>query len=125
MGPRVLVADDDLNAHQILRDVLEISLHNVHIDKALDGPSFLKKIRSGHTYDLLLLDYDLNDKAGGAHPVTTLQGEFPELARRTILMNVTAKDQADDSRVAAMPSVHKPFSLDVLSDMVKKTCRSR
>lgn len=122
MAPRVLVVDDDLDTHQFLRDLLEINFENVEIDKALDRSGMLKKLREAeHPYDLVLLDYCLEGN-GGTDAVGILNTEFPNLFARMILLNGSPEVIEADERVKGVPNVRKPFSLDTLSDTLKKTC---
>lgn len=119
---RVLIVDDDLDAHELLRDLLEINLDDVQIEKALDNESFVRKLdETKRPYDLLMVDYSLESN-GGPDVVSAIERKSPDLLRRTVLLNAPTEVLERDPRVKNVPNLRKPFSLDSFSDIIKKTC---
>lgn len=122
MSVRVLVADDDLDVHEFLRDVLEISFDDVEIDKALDQEAFRRSIKDADPpYNLILLDYGL-DGPDGTRVIELLNGEFSRLRDRTVFLDGLREEMDTDERVKGIPIIRKPFSLDTFGDIVKKAC---
>ena len=116
----VLVADCDLDSHELVDDIIEIHFKNVKIDRALCYESFLNKIQaSGQQYDLILLNPDTGSENGN-DIVDLIQKSFPELMERIILI---ADPQLESSPVArSLPVIYKPFSLDNFSEKIKQVC---
>ncbi|MBD3345019.1 MAG: response regulator [Chitinivibrionales bacterium] len=117
-----LIADDDLDTHQFLRDVLEIHYKNIKIEKALTYNSFMDKARrSDPPFDLIILDYHL-DRDHGNDIIASIHKEFPEILEKVVLLNGTPEELASDERVNGVQSIQKPFSLDTFGEIVKKIC---
>jgi DNA-binding NtrC family response regulator len=124
MTVRVLVAEDDLNAHKVIRDILEISFRDVTIDRALDHGSAIAKIREADPgYDLVL--YDLHfDYPSGLETLAVLRTEQPQLDRNLVVLNGSAEEVASCEATRNLPYILKPFSLDTFSEVIKKVCDS-
>ena len=122
MKLRVLIADDDLDAHELLRDLLEINVDEVQIDKALDCESLIRKLgEAGLAYDVIMVDYSL-ESSGGLDAVAAIENQSPGLLRRTVLLNASPDVVSRDPRVRDTPNLRKPFSLDTFSEILTKTC---
>jgi len=115
----VLVADCDMDSHELVNDILEINFKNVKIDRALCYDSFLNKLQNpGQQYDLILLNPETG-KDTGNDTLATLQNSFPELLDRVILL---ADTQLDSSVVQSLPVIYKPFSLDNFGEKLRQVC---
>lgn len=124
MTVRVLVAEDDLNAHRVIRDILEISFKDVKIDRALDHGSAMAKIREANPdYDLVLYDLHFDDPSG-LETLAILRSEKPQLDRNLVVLNGSAEEVAKCEAARNLPYILKPFSLDTFSDVIKKVCAS-
>lgn len=58
---KILVVDDDLDMCQIISDILKEEGHSVH--NSYNGEDALMKIKK-NSYDLMVLDYKLNEISG-------------------------------------------------------------
>ena len=58
---KILVVDDDLDMCQIISDILKEEGYSVH--SSYNGEDALMKIKKNH-YDLIVLDYKLNEMTG-------------------------------------------------------------
>ena len=58
---KILVVDDDLDMCQIISDILKEEGYSVHC--SYNGEDALMKIKKNH-YDLIVLDYILNEMSG-------------------------------------------------------------
>jgi len=115
----VLIADDDMDSHQLMDDILEIIFKNVKIDRTLNLQGFWAKISDAQNkYDLVLLSPGLIkdeqeaflDKLGSANP---------ELMHKIVL---TGKEQDFENYamdIKLLPFLAKPFSLDHFESIVK------
>ena len=122
MAARVLVADDDLDVHELVNDILCISFKDVTFDRVLDTDSFRAKLLSTkNTYDLLLIASDMTD-ASGKDIISILLDEFSALVKKTAVIEETAATERLDRSGAPLPLIKKPFSLDEFSSVVKKIC---
>jgi DNA-binding NtrC family response regulator len=122
MAVRVLVADDDLDVHELVNDILCISFKDVTVDRVLDGDSFRAKVRSSKKqYDLLLLASEVTD-AAGKDIISIVLDEFPGLIKKTAVIEETAATARFDRSGGAIPLIKKPFSLDEFSSVIKKIC---
>jgi len=121
MVKKVLVADDDLDVHQLVHDILQINFKQVTIDRALTSKSFLSKIKTAESpYDLILFNVRLNQENGG-NILNSLQQEYPDIMDRVILLADSPKESTI-SRDLDVPCVSKPFSLDHFGEVLKKVC---
>ncbi|MBN2037516.1 MAG: response regulator [Chitinispirillaceae bacterium] len=121
MVKKVLVADDDLDVHQLVYDILQISLKQVTIDRALTSQSFLQKINDAkNPYDLILFNIRMN-KEDGANLLGTVERQFPGLMERIILL-ADSPEEKKDPLSKDVPCVSKPFCLDHFGEVIKKVC---
>lgn len=120
---KILIADDDLESHEIIRDILQINFRDVVIDRALSSTSFLAKIQEAEPqYDLVLYNWEM-EKDQNSSLFSKICSEFPQIFKRTILFS-DSKSQSIPPEFSSMPFISKPFSLDQFSEIVKKTCAS-
>jgi DNA-binding response OmpR family regulator len=122
MAARVLVADNDLDVHELVNDILCITFKDVEVDRVLDGDLFRAKLFSSkNKYDLLLVASGVTD-ASGKDIVSIVVDEFPALVKKTAVIEETAATTRLDRSGAAIPLIRKPFSLDEFSSVIKKIC---
>ena len=122
MGVKVLVADDDLDVHELVNDILCITFKDVTVDRVLDADSFRAKARAPKKhYDLILVSSDVAD-ASGKDILSIIFDEFPALVKKTVVIEETAATARFDRSGAPLPLIKKPFSLDEFSGVIKKIC---
>ncbi len=122
MPVRVLVADDNLDVHELVNDILLINFKDVTVDRALDVDGLRVRLGSAQPpYDLVITASNL---AGGSRDalVSILRSEFPGyLGKVVILEDVLGRTSADPD-TAKIPILRKPFSLDDFGDCIRKIC---
>jgi DNA-binding response OmpR family regulator len=124
MTIKVLVADDSLDVHELVNDILSISFKDVMVDRVLDVDTFRSKVLSSQPpYDLLLVASGLTDDAG-TDIISVVLDEFPALAKKMAVIEESTATTRLDRSGAAIPLIKKPFSLDEFSDVIKKICPS-
>ena len=122
MIKKVLVADDDLDAHELIHDILQINFKQVKIDRALSGESFIKKIEEAKNgYDLILFNIRLKYE-NGKDILSSLQHKFPGILDRIVLMADSPVQEMKHPHVKKIPCISKPFSLDYFGEVIKKVC---
>ena len=122
MAVKVLVADGDLDVHELVNDILCITFKDVAVDRVLDADSFRAKlISSKNKYDLLLVASGVAD-ASGKDILSIVLDEFPALVKKTAVIEDSAATARFDRSGAAIPLIKKPFSLDEFSSVIKKIC---
>ena len=121
MIKKILVADDNLDAHELVHDILHINFKNVKIDRAMSSSSFMKKIEeSDNSYDLILFNIRLKHD-NGQDVLSSIQLEYPDLMERIVLLADSPEEQ-DFPLGKEIPCISKPFSLDYFGEVVKKVC---
>jgi hypothetical protein len=116
MPIRVLVADDDLDVHELVDDILHINFKDVAIDRAMDHSGVRAKIRSMKIpYDIILLGDD-----GMKGFVEIVNEECPALMKKTIMICPEGSNQID--KWSDIPQIVKPFSLDDFGEVLGKIC---
>jgi len=116
MPIRVLVADDDLDVHELIDDVLHINFRDVAIDRVMDPNSVRAKIRSMKVpYDIILLGDD-----GMKGFIEIVNEECPALMKKTIMICPEKSNHID--KWSDIPRIDKPFSLDDFGEVLGKIC---
>jgi hypothetical protein len=124
MTIKVLVADDSLDVHELVNDILSISFKDVMVDRVLDVDTFRSKVLSSQpSYDLLLVASGLSDDAG-TDIISVVLDEFPALAKKMAVIEESTATTRLDRSGTPIPLIKKPFSLDEFSDVIKKICPS-
>jgi DNA-binding NtrC family response regulator len=120
MRIRALVAEEDLNLHQVTHDILEMCFSDVKIERAMNYESLMAKLRAEDAdYDLVL--YDLKfDELSGSDALPTIRKEMPELANRIIVLAGNGDDVRRSAHARDLAYVLHPFSLDDFIDTVKR-----
>jgi response regulator of citrate/malate metabolism len=120
MPLKVLVAEEDLHAHKLIHDILEMSLKDVKITRALNRESIMSKVVKGRTsFDLILFDFHF-DGANGLAILLDLLRQKPEISRKLVLLNESAQEIQENPQISQLQYILKPFSLDTFSTVVKR-----
>lgn len=118
MKPRILIADDERDVVDLVRNRLE--LKDYEVLSAYDGQEALDKIRSEKP-DLIVLDIMMPLKSG--YEVCNQIKQDRELSHIPILM-LTAKIKYADKKIAeccgADAYIPKPYSSDLLLETIEK-----
>jgi hypothetical protein len=116
MPIRVRVADDDLDVHELVDDILHINFKDVAINRAMDPSGVRAKIRSMKMpYDIILLGED-----GMKGFVEIINEECPALMKKTIMICPEGSIHVD--KWNDIPRIVKPFSLDDFGEVLGKIC---
>ncbi len=111
MRPRLLIADDDQELIDTMREVLE---EDFTVETAADGSEALRKAREVHP-DVVLVDVSM-PKLNGYQACRALRDQ-PETADIPIII-VTARNDPEDAakafQVGATDYLSKPFSISQL-----------
>ena len=115
---RVLIVDDEPDIVETIKFNLELA--NIECIEAYDGEEALSKARQENP-DLIILDIML-PKMNGYKVARLLK--FDESYKHIPIIMLTARAQKTDIKVGeetgADEYVTKPFSIDMLEDLVKK-----
>ncbi len=116
---RVLVVDDNRDLGKLTSEILEERGFKVNI--AYDGESALARIRQ-ESYDLMILDYRLPG-ISGLTVLKKTQQIRPNL--KTIMISAFGDDstRARAKELGAYAFLDKPFNIDGLVKVVKKTLK--
>jgi DNA-binding NarL/FixJ family response regulator len=119
---RVLIAEEDLNFHRIINDILEMSLKEVQIERAMSVEGLLDKVRSNEgAYSLILYNIHFDEGTSG-QALLELRQHFPQLQPRIVVLVDTDDDVDHHPEAAGLARATKPFSLDEFSELVKSIC---
>jgi len=116
----ILVVDDDRQVCALLKQVLEEQGYTV--ESALNGTEGISRYRS-HPADLIILDILMPEKEG-LETILDLRREFPKVK---IIAMSGGSDRAKldlldlARRLGAQYAVNKPFELQTITDLVKKS----
>lgn len=121
---RVLIADDDLDSHELLDDLIEINFRDVEIDRALTRESVLQKTGAADaSYDLVLFNMHPGKNGSDSDAVelvSHLEKNQPQLLDRTVFILPKESDPQALGIASRFPVLFRPFSLDEFSDVVQK-----
>ena len=118
---RVLVADSNLDSHELIHDILQINFRDARIERAHNCESFLSKVsNAGSEYNLILYSVQMEHESG-KNVLPQLFEDNPELFKRMILMAENIDSSLDPS-LHWLPKISKPYSLDYFGEVIKKTC---
>ncbi|MBN1578022.1 MAG: hypothetical protein JW913_15790 [Chitinispirillaceae bacterium] len=118
---RVLIADNDLDSHELIDDLIEINFRDVTIERALTKESFLVKIgTAASSYNLILFNLDLEKGNEGEGVIAYLEANHPDILGRIVF--ITLDQQAAVSMKGGYAVVTRPFSIDHFVEVVQKAC---
>lgn len=116
---RVLIADNDLDAHRLLDDILEINFRDVIIDRALARESIVRKYAAAERpYDIVLLNLDSYNENDSEDILSFLTVSAPSMLDKIIVM--TADPLVAQKQAPGFPVVLKPYVLDDFGEVLKK-----
>ena len=121
MTTKALIADDDMDAHRLLYDLIEINFRSVIIERALSAQSFWAKIALGEANepkDLIFVssEYIKEDPHGFINRLKETNAD----AVNKIIVTGSEQDFKDcGEAVNGIPFLAKPFSLDEFVETVK------
>jgi DNA-binding NtrC family response regulator len=125
MAINVLVAEEDMDVHELVADILEINFKNVKIDRALDYDSFLKKVNGPEEpYHLIIMNESIGGEVSTKDVVEKIRAAQSNFTERLVLLS-GAEDECRsslDESLRQIPFIKKPFSLDGFGEIVKKVC---
>ena len=122
MPVKVLVADDNLDVHESVNDILLINYKDVAVDRVLEAEGFRAKLGTKHPgYNLIIIGSGLTD-ASGKSVISILCEEFPQYRTAALILQDAAGQVPDTPMIKKIPVLKKPFSLDEFSDYIKKIC---
>ena len=125
MVVKILIADDDMDVHQLMCDVLAINFKKVNIERALNISSFWEKYSADDAaWDLVFLrvKYILEEPEGFMERLTKAN---PDTLNKVILMGYEYNYKMCNDDVKALPFLAKPFSLDRFAELAKSVYNSR
>lgn len=118
---RVLIVDDNALNIKITKKILE--KYNIEVDTVKTGKDCIFKIKSGQSYDLILLDDMLPDLGGMevVHVVKNIQGFDipPVIAYTANVMNGIKEEYLAQGFDDYMP---KPLDINQFDGIIKKYC---
>lgn len=117
MKTKVLIADDDMDAHQLMYDVIEITFRDVKIERALCHETFWAKIAGNEMWDLIFVsaEYIVGEENFAERVKSVKPGVFEKL----IVIGERTDHDALKNEEAQLPFIEKPFSLDAFEETVK------
>lgn len=122
MPVKALVADEHLDVHKLVSDILLISLKDVTIDRALDAQTVRAKLGSENPgYNLVLVGSGLADGSGKS-VISALWEEFPQYRGAVAILQDAPGQVPEMPAIKKIPVLKKPFSLDEFSNCIKKIC---
>jgi CheY-like chemotaxis protein len=118
---RVLVADSNLDSHELIHDIVQINFRNVTIESAHNCESFVSKIASAKPqYNLILYSVHMDENSEKPTLSEAIK-KNPEISERTIIIAESDSVKLPDV-FNHFPTVTKPYSLDYFGEVIKKTC---
>ena len=118
---RVLVADSNLDSHELIHDIVQINFRNAKIERAHNIESFVSKIESAKPqYNLILYSVHM-DESNEKPTLSEAMIKNPEISKRTIILIESATVKVPEI-FNHFPTIKKPFSLDYFGEVIKKTC---
>jgi DNA-binding NtrC family response regulator len=126
MKTNVLVADNDMDVHQLVCDVLEICLRNVKVERAMSLQGFWAKLpaQPEQPWHVVFLsaEYIKEEPDGFADRLTAVN---PNVIGKVVILGAEADAElCGEGGLMAAPLLVKPFSLDRFEELVKQVCGS-
>ena len=122
MPVKVLVADESLDVHELVNDILLINFKDVAADRVMEAEGFRAKLGSKRPgYNLIIIGSGLVD-ASGKSVISILCDEFPQYRGIALILQDETGQVPDNPMIKKIPVLAKPFSLDEFSDRIKKIC---
>ncbi len=118
-GRKILIVDDEPSILELV--TIALQMHGYEVDTLSDGKAALEKLER-HRYDLTVLDFKMPGM-GGQEVYKHLLCSNPDAARRVLFMtgDVLGEKTENYLKEHGTLCVSKPFTLDTLRSMVKKS----
>jgi two-component SAPR family response regulator len=115
---KVLVADNDLSSHELVRSILHINFRDVTIDSAWSKESLLNKVLDSQSqFDLILFNPELDES--GMDTLMDINESNPEILEKVVV--IADHPLNCDPSLKMLPFIPKPFSLDYFSEVLKNS----
>jgi len=122
---RALIAEEDMNLHQIVCDILEMTFKDVAINRAMNTEMLFKKL-DGNVEHIDMLIYDLHfDETGDEPALPLIRRRMPELDGRIVILASKGDDVRHNAHARDLPYVIHPLSLDDFIETVTESYRRR
>jgi hypothetical protein len=121
MKTYVLVADDDMGVHKLMCDVLEISLKDVKIERAMSPQCFWAKLPAPpeRPWQLVFISSDyIREEPDGF--VDRVREANPDVVGKVVVVGNPGDALGENAQL--MQSIAMPFSLDRFDELVKSLC---
>lgn len=116
MKIKVLVANENMDVHQLMRDIIEINFRDVEITRALSAESFWEKIKEPRHLVLIGADFIKEDSEAF---IDRLKAANPDALGNVIIIGNKEDRDTLDEDAKQLPFLAKPFSLDDFEEIVK------
>ena len=117
---RVLIADSNLDSHELIDDLIKINFRDAVIEHAVTKSSFLSKLDSTESlFNLILYNFNLDSK-DDVDMVSLMKTRYPEIINR--LVCIVPDEMVAHSDCGTIPFLKRPISLDDFGEVVKKVC---
>jgi len=117
---RVLIADYDLDSHELVDDLVEMIFRDVKIDRALSRESLFARLGTADAdYHLIIFNYSMHESEI-TKVLDYVRSCNPDLMERIVF--IITSENLRERIPAQYPVLVKPYSLDEFSEVVKKTC---
>lgn len=116
---RVLIADNDLDSHELVDDLVEMIFRDVTIDRALSRESLFARIEAeGADYHLIVFNHSL-DSSEIDDIISHIHAKNAKLIDRIVFItSEKARGEIPDE----FPVLVRPFSLDDFNEVVTRIC---
>ena len=121
----VLIMGHDLNEHQLIIDILEITFQKVTIHRATNFENLLIKLTdSAKEFNLIVIDLSSNEKQDD-ELIEYLHTNYSNLLHCMLLLAEKTEQAIEDKlKLLGITYLEKPFSLDTFGDIIKKIAKN-
>jgi DNA-binding response OmpR family regulator len=118
----LLIAGCDLDIHQVVSDILEITFKGIEVDRALDREKFIERLNDVTVYSLIVVDVSI-DGSEGESIIDLLEREYARYLDRVVFILESRTEADGNTGYSGYPHVVKPFSLDEFDTVVRENIR--
>ncbi|MBN1980478.1 MAG: response regulator transcription factor [Chitinivibrionales bacterium] len=122
MDVRVLIMGYDLNEHQLITDILEITFPNTVVDRTVNIETFFTKLEESTDYNLIVLDLS-GDRQSNQDFLDKIRARYPQLLERIVILLEQSEVKIDESLIGSISFLNKPFSLDTFGEIIQKVVK--
>ena len=126
-GKRVLVVDDEADIRRLATQMMQhlgLEVHSV-ADGAAAAEEYARALRDGRRYDLVVLDLTIPGGMGGLQALTRLREIDPEVCAIVSSGYTSDPIMTDPQRFGFSAFIAKPYNIQTLSTILKKTIGER